>query len=45
VTLKGVTLDSGTPAYYAHGARPLLLQAHDDPSAPISFRNIWVRPL
>lgn len=43
VALKGVTLYIGTPAYKAHGAAPILLQAHGDPSAPISFRNIWVR--
>jgi hypothetical protein len=29
----------------AHGATPIKLQAHGDPSAPISFRNIWVREL
>ena len=45
VALKGVTLYIGTPAYKAHGAAPILLQAHGDPSAPISFRNIWVREL
>ena len=45
VPLKGVTLYIGTPAYHAHGAAPILLQAHGDPSAPISYRNIWVRPL
>jgi hypothetical protein len=45
VALKGVTLYIGTPSYHAHGAAPILLQAHGDPSAPISYRNIWVRPL
>jgi hypothetical protein len=45
VALKGVTLYIGTPKYYAHGAAPILLQAHGDPSPPISYRNIWVRPL
>ena len=45
VALKGVTLYVGTPAYKAHGAAPILLQAHGDPSPPISFRNIWVRGL
>jgi len=45
VALKGVTLDVGTPAYHAHGAAPILLQAHGDPSAPISYRNVWVRML
>jgi hypothetical protein len=45
VALKGVTLYTGTPTYKAHGAAPILLQAHGDPSAPISFRNVWVREL
>jgi hypothetical protein len=33
------------PVYRAHGASPIKLQAHGDPSPPISFRNIWVREL
>ena len=33
------------PAYKAHGPAPIKLQAHGDPSPPISFRNIWVREL
>jgi len=45
VALKGVTKNTGLPEYKAHGAAPILLQAHGDPSPPISFRNIWVRPL
>lgn len=45
VPLKGVTLYIGKPFYRAHGAAPILLQAHGDPSAPISYRNVWVRPL
>ena len=45
VALKGVTLYIGTPAYHAHGPASILLQAHGDPSPPISYRNIWVRPL
>ena len=45
VALRGPTLYIGTPSYKAHGASPIKLQAHGDPSAPISFRNIWVRPL
>ena len=45
VKLKGPTLYIGTPAYKAHGASPLKLQAHGDPSAPISYRNIWLREL
>ncbi|MDQ2889903.1 MAG: DUF1080 domain-containing protein [Gemmatimonadota bacterium] len=45
VALKGVTKNTGTPEYRKHGPAPILLQAHGDPSAPISFRNIWVRVL
>jgi hypothetical protein len=45
VELKGETLYIGTPSYHKHGPEPIKLQAHGDPSAPISFRNIWVRPL
>jgi hypothetical protein len=45
VQLRGVTKYIGQPDYHAHGARPILLQAHGDPSPPISFRNIWVREL
>ena len=43
--LKGVTLYIGQPYYKAHGPSPIRLQAHGDPSEPISYRNIWVRPL
>jgi hypothetical protein len=43
--LKGDTRYTGQPEYHAHGPAPILLQAHGDPSPPISFRNIWVRPL
>jgi len=43
--LPGETRYIGTPAYRAHGPSPIKLQAHGDPSAPLSFRNIWVRPL
>jgi hypothetical protein len=43
--LKGDTRYIGSPEYHAHGAAPILLQAHGDPSPPISFRNIWLRPL
>jgi hypothetical protein len=45
VALKGGTVYIGQPAYHAHGAAPIMLQAHGDPSPPISFRNIWVREL
>jgi hypothetical protein len=45
VALKGVTKNTGLPEYKAHGPAPILLQAHGDPSPPISFRNIWLRVL
>jgi hypothetical protein len=43
--LKGVTKNTGLPEYTRHGPAPIMLQAHQDPSAPISFRNIWLREL
>ncbi len=43
--LKGQTLYIGTPFYKAYDRAPIKLQAHGDKSEPISFRNIWVRPL
>lgn len=43
--LAGETVYIGKPTYKAHGSAPIKLQAHGDPSAPISFRNIWVREL
>jgi len=43
--LKGHTPYIGLPQYKAHGAAPIKLQAHGDPSPPISFRNIWIRQL
>jgi hypothetical protein len=43
--LAGETVYIGKPSYKAHGPAPIKLQAHGDPSAPISFRNIWVREL
>lgn len=45
VALKGDTKYIGAPEYKAHGPLPIRLQAHGDPSPPISFRNIWVREL
>ncbi len=45
VALKGFTENIGTPHYVKHGPAPILLQAHGDPSPPISFRNIWVREI
>jgi 3-keto-disaccharide hydrolase len=43
--LRGVTRYIGLPYYKAHGASSIKLQSHGDPSKPISFKNIWVRPL
>ena len=43
--LKGATVYIGKPSYTKHGAAPIKLQDHGDPSEPISFRNIWVRSL
>jgi hypothetical protein len=41
----GLTQWIGSPYYKAHGPEPIRLQDHGDPSEPISFRNIWIRPL
>jgi hypothetical protein len=43
--LKGQTPDIGQPFYKKYDTAPIKLQAHGDPSEPISFRNIWVREL
>jgi hypothetical protein len=43
--LRGPTQYIGPPSYKPHGPSPIKLQAHGDPSPPISFRNIWVRTL
>ncbi len=44
--LKGPTRYVGNPVYDTpHGASRIKLQSHGDPSEPISFRNIWIRPL
>ncbi|MCU7552507.1 DUF1080 domain-containing protein [Chitinophagaceae bacterium LB-8] len=46
VELKGPTQYIGKPSYkQAHGPLPIKLQDHGDPSEPISFRNIWIRPI
>jgi len=45
VALRGETAYIGAPHYTAHGAAPIKLQDHGDPSAPISFRSIWIREL
>lgn len=44
-TLLGDTPYIGYPAYRKHSAAAIKLQAHGDKSEPISYRNIWVRPL
>lgn len=44
-TIIGTTEYIGFPKVRAHGAGPILLQSHGDPSEPISFRNIWIRKL
>lgn len=43
--LSGETVYIGKPTYTPHGDSPIKLQAHNDPSAPLRFRNIWVRVL
>lgn len=43
--LKGETLFIGKPFYRKYDRVPIKLQAHGDPSPPISYRNIWVREL
>jgi len=43
--LKGETLYIGKPYYRKFDSAPIKLQAHPDPSEPVSFRNIWVREL
>jgi hypothetical protein len=43
--LKGETRYIGQPFYKKFDGAPIKLQAHGDPSEPISFRNIWVREL
>ncbi len=42
--LKGETAYIGAPKYKKHGPSPIKLQSHGDPSEPINFRNIWIRP-
>lgn len=44
-TIIGTTEYIGFPRIVPHGDGPLRLQSHGDPSAPISFRNIWIREL
>jgi len=43
--LAGETTYIGKPKYKPYSTAAIKLQAHGDPSPPISFRNIWVRKL
>ncbi|MFW6088624.1 MAG: 3-keto-disaccharide hydrolase [Gemmatimonadota bacterium] len=43
--LEGETVYRGEPEYHPFERAAIMLQAHGDPSPPISFRNIWVREL
>jgi hypothetical protein len=43
--LSGETVFMGKPFYVPYERAAVKLQAHGDPSAPISFRNIWIREL
>jgi len=43
--LAGETRYIGKPTSRPYTAAPIKLQAHGDPSPPLSFRNIWVREL
>ncbi|MDP9091026.1 MAG: DUF1080 domain-containing protein [Pseudomonadota bacterium] len=45
VRLSGETVYIGKPAYRPYQRAAIKLQAHGDPSAPISFRNIWIREI
>ena len=43
--IKGGTVYIGLPEYEYLEKGPIILQAHGDPSKPISYRNIWIRKL
>jgi len=43
--ILGTTEYIGLPKVKEHEVGPIRLQDHGDPSAPISFRNIWIREL
>jgi hypothetical protein len=45
IQLAGETFYIGKPKYKPYADAAIKLQAHGDPSSPISYRNIWVRPL
>ncbi len=42
VALRGPTEYRGEPLYHAHGAAPLMLQAHNN---EVHYRNLWLRKL
>lgn len=42
VEITGATAYIGHPEYEAHGPAPLVLQDHTN---PVSYRNIWIRPV
>ena len=44
-TILGTTEYIGFPKIKPHEAGKIRLQAHGDSSAPLSFRNIWIREL
>jgi len=44
-SLVGETRYIGKPVYKKYDRAAIKLQSHHDPSAPISFRNIWAREL
>jgi hypothetical protein len=43
--IKGSTDYVGFPTVVKQETGPIMLQSHGDDSAPISFRNIWIREL
>ena len=43
--VKGPTGWIGKEPYKSHGPKSIMLQDHGDDGNPVSFRNIWVRPL
>ena len=43
--IMGTTEYIGFPRTVKHAEGPIRLQSHGDPSAPISFRNIWIREM
>ncbi|MEJ7739648.1 MAG: DUF1080 domain-containing protein [Chitinophagaceae bacterium] len=43
--ITGNTPYIGLPKYTFHGRGPIKLQDHGDPSAPLNYRNIWIREL